>query len=353
VGTLELACLETGGDGRRYELAFEIRAEPPVTEAPPESRRALAHLDEARMLARRLATTPADRTRPVKDLLRDLERILGERSVWPTDVARALFDVVAEDVTVRRRSADHERVFWMLAGFCLRPGFGYPGDERRVARVAKLFSEGVVHKEETRVWQQFFIAWRRMAGGLHERTQAQIRSMVDPFLASEEARKKRPKGFRPRADDEMLEMASMLERVPADERARLGGWLLERTWTSRDPRVWSAIGRLGARVPAYASAHHVVAPRIVEGWLDHLLREKWSEVPTAARAAFWMARMTGDRTRDVSDTMRARIAERLDGADRPEWAQALREPMAVAADERAEIFGEALPAGLRLEEPPG
>ena len=33
----------------------------------------------------------------------------------------------------------------------------------------------------------------------------------------------------------------------------LGSWILERTWTKRDPRLWAALGRLGARVPAYAS----------------------------------------------------------------------------------------------------
>jgi molecular chaperone DnaK (HSP70) len=351
VGTLEIACTEPGGDGRRYQLAFELRAEPERVEAPPQSRRALANLDDARDIARRALGSTVDQTRPIKDALRDLERILGERSVWPTDVTRALFDVVTEDVKLRRRSMDHERVFWMLAGFCLRPGYGYPGDERRVARVAKLFSEGVTFKDENRVWQQFFIAWRRIAGGLHERTQVQIRSVVDPFLAPEEERLKKPKGFRPRAPDEMLEMASMLERVSAADRARLGGWLIERTWTSRDPRLWSAIGRLGARVPAYASAHHVVPTRTVEDWLDHLLRERWDDVPTAARSAFWMARRTGDRARDVSDALRARVAERLEAADRGEWAHAVREVVAMGDRDRAEIFGEALPAGLRLDEP--
>ena len=46
--------------------------------------------------------------------------------------------------------------------------------------------------------------------------------------------------------------------MPAARRSELGAWLLERTWTDRDPRLWAAIGRIGSRIPAYASVHHVV-----------------------------------------------------------------------------------------------
>src|SRR4029450_6144061 len=94
-------------------------------------------------------------------------------------------------------------------------------------------------------------------------------------------------------------LAPSLARGPAARRSELGGWLLERTWTSKDPRLWAAIGRIGARVPTYASVHHVVAGNVAERWLDHLLRERFGEVPTAARAAFELSRRTGDRARDV------------------------------------------------------
>lgn len=170
-------------------------------------------------------------------------------------------------------------------------------------------------------------------------------------LAPAEAKLKKPKGFAPLAADELVELASWLERVPVPRRAELGGWLLERTWTSRDPRLWAAIGRLGARVPVYASVHHVVGPPTVERWLDHLLREKWPEMPTAAAAAAQMARVTDDRARDVNPGLRATIAGRLLEVGAPsEWIRAVRELVPVAAGERAERFGEGLPVGLRLVE---
>jgi hypothetical protein len=137
--------------------------------------------------------------------------------------------------------------------------------------------------------------------------------------------------------------------VAPARRADLGRWLLERTWSSRDPRLWAAIGRIGARVPTYASAHHVVPPLTVEKWIDHLLREKWGEMPSAARAALEMARVTGDRTRDVSDSVRAEVAKRLEAASADAgWVRAVREFVPIEEADRAAFFGESLPVGLVL-----
>jgi hypothetical protein len=146
-------------------------------------------------------------------------------------------------------------------------------------------------------------------------------------------------------------MASALERVDPARRAALGGWLLERTWTDRDPRLWAAIGRLGARVPAYASAHHVVPPFAAERWLDHILREKWDAVPTAMAAAAQIARRTGDRARDVGDRVRQEVDKRMvaAGADAA-MLRAVREVVEIDDRDRAAFFGDALPLGLRLVE---
>ncbi len=125
-------------------------------------------------------------------------------------------------------------------------------------------------------------------------------------------------------------MASSLERVAPARRVELGGWVLERTWTDRDPRLWAALGRLGARVPAYASVHHVVPPHAAERWLDHLLREKWDAVPTAMAAAVQLARRTGDRARDVSDRVRREVDKRMVAAGADEAAlRAVREVVEV------------------------
>ena len=59
-------------------------------------------------------------------------------ATWASEPSRALFDALAENPKSRKRSADHERVFWQLAGFTIRPGFGDPLDPGRIARIVLL-----------------------------------------------------------------------------------------------------------------------------------------------------------------------------------------------------------------------
>ncbi|MEO8876365.1 MAG: heat-shock protein Hsp70, partial [Polyangiaceae bacterium] len=351
VGTLDLSCVEAGVENpRRFRLSFALRDSDAVMLArstrPPPSTNTVA-LGDAKRLISSAFETSAERL--VKDLQRDLERRLGERPTWSVDVARALFDVFAAASPSRKRSADHERVFWMLAGFCIRPGFGAADDEARAHLFSRLFAEKVTFADNPRVWQQFFIAFRRAAGGLDERTQLEMRDAFDPLLAPAEANLKKSKKWKPLSLDDLLETAASLERVPAARRSELGNWLIERTWTDRDPRLWSAIGKLGARAPAYASVHHVVSHQTAEKWLDHLLREKWETLQTAEFAAVRLARLTGDRARDVSDRARAEVEKRLVKLDaRPESIRAVREIVVMGDVERAALFGEALPIGLRV-----
>jgi molecular chaperone DnaK (HSP70) len=356
VGTLDLACVESeGSPRRRHRLAFQLRGDttqPVAPSRPPSPSQPPRRIDPARDLLDRAFGKPRPDAsgREAKDLLRELERVLGERAQWTAETNRALFDALLPDARARRRSADHERIFWLLAGWCVRPGFGDPLDGQRVGALAALFDERLAFPGEARGWQQFWIAWRRAAGGLDEPVQTRIRDFVDPWLAPAEAGLKKPKKPALSLDD-ALDMASSLERVAPARRSQLGGWVLERTWTDRDPRLWSAIGRLGARVPAYASVHHVVTPHVVERWLDHLLREKWDAVPPAAQAAVQLARRTGDRARDVGDRVRQEVLARLVAARAPEASvRAVRDVVPVEESERAAFFGDSLPLGLRLVE---
>ncbi len=360
LGTLDLACVVEDSDPpRRFRLAFELRA--PTAEraslapsAPPGSVSPATKRfgDALEILDRAFGKSRDDASgREAKDVVRDLEKILGERSLWTVVTARALFDALAPHRAARRRSAEHERAFWMLAGFCIRPGFGDPSDAGRVAKLVPLLAARLAFPDEARGWQQFFIAWRRMAGGLDETSRGAFRAVFDPFLAPPEAGLKRPKKLIVGALDDLLETAASFERLPAARRSELGGWILERTWTDRDPRLWAALGRIGARAPAYASIHHVVAPHVAEKWLEQLLREKWSEKPTCAPAAVRIARVTGDRARDLGDAVRGEVAKRLvEVGARDEQLRAVREIVPVGETERAAFYGEGLPVGLRLVE---
>ena len=352
VGTVDLGCVDASRDPpRRFSLAFQLRrasVPAPPTVPPPSGARLGPALD---LIERAFGKARADASgREAKDLVRELERMLGERTRWTTDTNRALFDALLANDRGRRRSADHERAFWMLAGWCARPGFGASGDADRAAALARLFEERLAFSAEVRGWQAFWVAIRRVAPGFGDEAQRAMRDFVDPHLGPREAGLKRPKKAALSLED-ALDMASSLERVASERRAELGGWVLERTWTDRDPRLWLAVGRLGARVPAYASVHHVVASHVAERWLDHLLREKWDVVPTAVTAALQLARPTGDRARDVPERVRREVERRLVAAGvEGERLRAIREVVAVSEEERVAFFGDSLPVGLRLVE---
>ncbi len=359
VGTLDLACVELAGKPpRRHRLAFQLRraaSEGPAARVtlPPPSIAPVSRSFEGATAAivhafgKPLGDAGDGSVRDAKDLVRELERLLGPRASWTTEAARGLFDALVAHRRARRRSLEHERVFWMLAGYCVRPGFGDPLDPQRVAALVPLWAERLAFPEEARGWAQYWIAWRRIAGGLDDGTQAMIRETVDPYLAPTEAGLKRNKKFKPEAMGELLEMASSLERAGATSRAALGEWVLERTWVDDDPRLWAAIGRIGARVPAYASLHHVVAVSVVERWLDTMMRAKWTA--PIADAAARLARKTNDRARDVGERVRREVEKKLTtaGAD-PDLIKAVREHVEVAEVERAVWLGDGLPVGLRL-----
>jgi hypothetical protein len=311
---------------------------------PPSSK-----LEEATAVLDRVFAKKSDASpREVKDVLRDLEKAIGDRLTWTMETCRHLAERLLANTGSRRRSPNHERAYWLLLGFCMRPGFGDPGDPKRIERIWPLFEGRLGFPDEAQGWQQFFIAWRRLAGGLTEPMQVALRDAMDPLIAPKDAGLKQPKRV---VEDggEALVMLATLERVPAERRAKLGDWILEKTYANDDARLWTAIGRVGARVPVYASIHHVVGPRHAETWLERLLRLKWDGVATAAHAAVQLARMTGDRARDVNERLRKDVEKRLTAANaKPQWIQAVRELAELNEEERVAIMGEGLPIGLKL-----
>jgi hypothetical protein len=99
----------------------------------------------------------------------------------------------------------------------------------------------------------------------------------------------------------MVRLAASLERVPAMHRIEVGDWLLERLRRPAEkPHGWWALGRVGARQSLYGSAHQVVPPEsppLAAGRAGARLEA----VEPAAFAATQIARLTGDRARDLPD----------------------------------------------------
>lgn len=355
VGTLDIHCVPAGSRREAaIALAFELRGQERAAVASGGSARPSAagsgdRLAEAYEAIQRVFGKGRAGVEPreTKDLVRNLERILGPRREWDLQTSRALFDVVGPKHQARRRTVEHERVYWMLAGYTLRPGFGHVLDRQRVAALLPVLRSGLTFTDNVRAWQQFLIAWRRVLPGMTEPEQVESLATLAPYAGRVATRPKPQRGFLNIVQPELLDLLGLLERLPTPKRAALGNALIERTWTEQEPRLWDIIGRLGARVPVYASVHFVLEPNQTQPWLEQLLREKWETLPTATQAAARMARMTGDRARDVSEALRREVLNRLQQYNAAEeQIRTVAEVVEVAAADVASGYGEELPVGL-------
>jgi hypothetical protein len=286
----------------------------------------------------------------VRQLWRALEHTLGPREQWRVPLLRELWSALYAGAGKRRRSADHERVWFQLAGYTLRPGFGYPLDEWRSEQTASLFAPGVAFHKEKPVWIEFWIMLRRIAGGLNEQRHTEIWNYIKPHLErrlSIDKPKHLPKmkGIQPEGLDEMVRLAAALEHLDAQEKTELGDWIVPRISTA-GPWTW-ALGRLGSRVPLYGSVHKTVDPEKVSQWLDLLFAAHSQNVEGALFAIVQLASLTGDRSRDIDERLRARALDTLRSARAPQsWERLLQEVVTMDAADQARAFGDTLPAGL-------
>jgi hypothetical protein len=355
IGTLELWCVAADRDAR-WKLEFSLRERP--LDAGEDRRGELAQaprqLAEARAQVELFyGKKAAVEKKEVKGLTRALERLLGPREGWSTPLVRELWAALHAGRARRRRSADHERVWLQLTGYCLRPGFGAPLDSWRAAETWGAFGEGLQYQADARAWASWWVMWRRIAGGFDASAQARLFDSVAPFVRPRDPRKPPPKvpGVKPEAPDEMIRLLGALERVEPGRKVEAGEWLVARLEAEGPlPHLLWSIGRLGARVPFHASAHLAVPAATAEAWIARLLA-----LPIPRRELVFplaqLARRSGDRVRDVPDDVRARVLGALaEGGAPGETLRAVREVAEASAEEEQRIFGESLPPGLRLVE---
>ncbi len=348
VGTLEVHCIEIADVSHRWLLEFEVRRGDAGAEADtlhPSLAQAIEQIDRT-FGARSHDVGPKD----VKRLRSQLEHILGPRENWNSALLRELFGALWERARRRRRSADHERLWLNLAGYCVRPGFGYPLDEWRVEQLWSLFDDGIQYLNEAQVWSEWWTLWRRAAGGLGESEQVALLDAMDYVQAATKTRSKSPFDPAKTGYADMVRLAASLERVPVERKIEVAERLLARLEKpSENHQGWWAIGRIGARRPFYGSAHSVVPPDVATRWLDTIFALDWKKVEPAAFAAAQIARMTGDRSRDIEEDLRARVIHRLEAASAPQsWIVMVRETVQLDKADEARVFGESLPPGLKL-----
>ncbi|WP_343291331.1 Hsp70 family protein [Vibrio harveyi] len=350
VGTLKMECVSAEDDSKRWELEFEVR-----NKQTDDSEQVKLHpkLNECKELIARLysGNKKSAESKEIKTLAKDLEKKLGKRDEWDFTTLRQLFDTFAQGRKRRRRSEQHEKNWLRLAGFALRPGFGDPTDSWRIEQVWGLYQQNIQFKNH-QGWTDWWVFWRRIAGGLSQEQQETILADIAKYLHP--GAMKNPQSAKAAQDmgyESMVRLSASLEHLEVEDKVLLATWFLSKAINHNqfEQAHWWAMGRLASRTPLYGSQHNVVPREQAEQWLPKLLEQNWQKEPMIAFAAVMICRKTGDRLFDISDDYREQVLAKLKQSKVPEsWVSLVEEVKELSESESKRIFGDALPSGLTL-----
>ena len=257
----------------------------------------------------------------------------------------------------RRRTETHEARWLNLLGFALRPGYGLAVDDWRVAETWRRLLGKLVHPTPA-CRAEWWILWRRIAGGL---APGQQQALADPLLGPIRGLHRQLSTGRGAGGQfvsgshemaEVWRLLGSLELLPTSAKIELGGMLLDllprkKMETVRGAIAW-AVGRIGARRPVYGPLNTVVPPDVVAAWLKTLTAAK-VEDPMLPLAVMQLARRTEDRYRDLPEKQRRKVLDWLSGRDAPpHFTELVRDGGTLDEEEQGMVFGESLPAGLRV-----
>jgi DNA-K related protein/Hsp70 protein len=335
VGTLEIWA-DSKESEHRWRLQFELRK---AAKEQAAARPGAVISDEALVVAEALipAAFSNDSVEPAQ-LPARLEQALGlGRNSWPLSAIRKLADHMLELAENRKRSVAHELRWLNLCGFCLRPGFGFPGDDFRVEQARRVYASGLNFANQVQNEIEWWIFWGRVAGGLNKNQQTDVFQRLSPTVLPRASKK--PQRVNPSLLREMWRAAASLELLPLQTKTQLGDEFLARIAKNDfvETGLW-CLTRLGARKLFYGPINQVLPPATASRWVDALLK-----VPKAADTIAALARVTGDSTRDLpphtlETVRRAFPALNLEAEPTGDLAA------------MGKIFGEELPSGLVFHE---
>jgi hypothetical protein len=364
IGTLELYCV--GKEGNRWRLEFNVRdvlqeadedeaiGPTGVVDVFPEERVRAAADVILSCYTWAESTAPADHVTP-KDLVKTLESNLeAGRGDWPTGLCRRMSEFLQDVAEYRGRSPAHLARWYNLTGFCLRPGFGDTLDRYRVEAVWKLIAAGASQSAARPIPEggaDYWILWRRLAGGLNTAQQQQLFSKLRPVMLPAKG-KQLPK---PHANEyaEMWRAVAALERLDGKTKQSLAEILLRQVKRPPIPTyAYWALTRLGARVPLYGPLNTVVHQDVVEDWVAQLLAAPPDSTGDRLGWSFalaQMARQSGIYSIDLRENLRHQVVTALRAVKVPDaWPRMVEEIVRPEGADQSQLFGESLPIGLRL-----
>ena len=285
-------------------------------------------------------------------IMEQLEKQIGKpRNAWGLPLLRELWEPLLEVASKRKISLAHEARWWNLAGFFLRPGFGFPLDDFRLKELWKIALSDMKAIKDVECFIQMCICFRRVAGGLNKGQQIQLASELIGSILDKKTGKVEVKR---KADvyvySEKLRALASLERLEVGYKTRLGDALVERLLhLSQAGYDYWALGRIGARHLVYGSAGQVIPKETCSKWIEKLLKLPCQDENRESLIFVFqqLARKTHQRELNLSEELIQKILQKYPDAGLEKW---LLEEHVVSSDEQEQIFGDQLPAGIFLDE---
>ncbi len=217
IGTLETWCDSKISDNR-WRLQFELRK----TASTDSARRPATVMSEEAvaksvdLIAQMFSAGGTSPLRSPRNCLRQTrnrrDHGLGRNS-WPLEAIRRFADTFIANIDGRKKSPPFEARWLNLCGFCMRPGFGFPGDDFRIEQLRRIYHAGLQYGNQVQNEIEWWIFWGRIAGGLNRNQQAEIYQRLAPFLLPRG--NKKPPRINSSLLREMWRTASSLELLPA------------------------------------------------------------------------------------------------------------------------------------------
>ncbi len=345
MGTLSVWCC-SGISSHRWRLQFHLRdqaAPPGVAEEDIFDESLVKNL---RALVR--AVFQENDGQKLDSLVKEIAAVIERpKEKWPLALIRSLADELLKMRNVRDASSKTESRWLNLTGFCLRPGFGDGFDEHRVRQLWKIYKNGPFHANNAQIRSEWWIMWRRVAGGLKPGQQRQFIQDLNSLIFSKKGGKSK---ISPQEHMEIRMAVANMEHLLTKDKIRWGRLLLSEIEDrkSKAQYVWS-LSRLGARELFYGPVDRVIPPKEVAEWLERILAIQWSNPKAFVPALARMGRKTGDRIRDISPELRNKIKEKIAAYDFADpHIRILEEIIPIEKQEESLVFGESLPSGIVL-----
>jgi len=347
VGTLDVHLLAKDSD-RCWRLQFQL--------AKPRQKN---HREQIKIipiskLQNTLGETFILNTHPPQTLMRRLEQVLlSKKNSWELTANRQIWDILLKQAAHRTKSAGHEERWLNLIGFCLRPGIGFPEDDWRIKKLSSILQERISYPRSVPVRLEWWVLWRRVAGGLNEQQQLEVFRQLSYHILPESSQwfSRKPL-YRHAKYPEIVEMwrtASSLENLPLKLRYELGEHLCSQ-FTRHLPKeheYW-VLGRLGSRTPFYSQ--NVIPPEKIVSWIEILLNLEDDNFHRFYAMA-QLSRKTDDRVIDIKETLRQQVLEIL-ARNTPRISQLyalVAQAIELDSGLQKHYLGDSLPPGLFIE----